>query len=107
MSAVTEVTDATFAAEVLGSPAPVLVDYWAAWCSPCKQLSPIVDELAADYAGRLKVCKLDTDANPSTAQSQGIMSLPTLQLFVGGELVANVAGGRTKGALIKLVDEHV
>jgi len=107
MSATVAVTDATFASEVLGSDLPVLVDYWADWCNPCKQLSPIIDELAAQYAGRMKFFKLDADANSQIPLQQGVMALPTLQIFVGGELVASVQGGKTKGALIKLIEEHL
>jgi thioredoxin 1 len=101
------VTDATFATEVLHADLPVLVDYWAQWCSPCKQLSPIIDELASKYAGQMKFCKLDTDANSATALQYGVMALPTLQIFVRGELEASVQGGKTKGAMVKLIEEHL
>jgi thioredoxin 1 len=107
MSAVTAVTDATFATEVLGADLPVLVDYWADWCSPCKQLAPIVDELATKYAGQMKFCKLDADANSAIPTRYGVMALPTLQIFVRGELQASVQGGKTKGALVKLIEEHL
>jgi thioredoxin 1 len=104
MSAVTDVTDATFATEVLGSDRPVLVDYWADWCSPCKQLSPIIDELARQYDGRLNFCKLDTNANTQIPIQQGVMALPTIQIFVGGHLVSSMQGGKTKAGLIKAID---
>jgi thioredoxin 1 len=107
MSNVTEVTDATFATEVMGSAQPVLVDYWAEWCSPCKQLSPIVEELAGNYAGKIKVCKIDTDANPNTALQQGVQALPTLQVIVNGQVVQSMQGGKTKTALSRILDEYV
>ena len=107
MSAAVAVTDATFATEVLGSDLPVLVDYWADWCNPCKQLAPIIDELATQYAGRMKFVKLDADANTKIPMQQGVMAMPTLQIFVGGELVEQVQGGKTKGALIKLIEAHL
>jgi len=105
MSAVTEVTDATFATEVLKSDKPTLVDYWADWCSPCKQLSPIIEELARDYGDRMKFCKLDTNANPQVPTERGVLSLPTLQIFVDGEVVKSLQGGKTKSALIKLIED--
>ncbi len=105
MSEVIDVTDATFAAEVLRSDKPTLVDYWADWCSPCKQLSPIIEELAQEYAGRIKFCKLDTNANPAVPAERGILALPTLQLYVDGEVVQSLQGGKTKRALIKLLDD--
>ena len=104
MSAVIEVTDTTFEAEVLGAPLPVLVDYWADWCAPCQQLSPIIEELANQYAGRVKFAKLDTNANTAIPIQQGVMALPTLQIYVRGELVASMQGGKPKGAIIKAIE---
>jgi thioredoxin 1 len=106
MSDVLEVTDATFATEVLGASTPVLVDYWADWCAPCKQLSPIVDELARHYAGKVKFCKVDTDANIGVATQQGVQALPTIQIFVGGQVVQSMQGGKTKTGLMKIIDEY-
>lgn len=107
MGAVEEVTDATFDERVLKSPMPVMVDYWADWCSPCKQIEPIVEELAATYGDRFRFVKLDTNVNPLTPASMGIMGLPTLQIFVGGTVVASMTGGKTKAALIKAVEQHL
>ena len=93
------VTDATFKEEVLDSHVPVLVDFWAAWCSPCKMIAPIVEELAGEYDGRIKVVKLDIDANPLTPGSLGVMSIPTLMLFVGGKAEQRIVGYQPKSGL--------
>lgn len=102
--AVIDVTDATFEAEVLGASKPVLVDYWADWCSPCRQLSPLVDELSEVYGDRMIFAKLDTNANPEIPTRQGVMALPTLQFFVDGQVVSSLQGGKTKAALIKAIE---
>lgn len=102
--AVIEVTDATFEAQVLNATKPVLVDYWADWCSPCRQLSPIVDELSQTYGDRMVFAKLDTNANPQVPMRQGVMALPTLQFFVNGQVVTSLQGGKTKSALIKAIE---
>ena len=107
MSAVTEVTDATFEAEVLRSEKPVMVDYWADWCSPCKQIAPIIEELSRQYGDRMSFVKLDTNANPTVPTQMGIMGLPTLQVFVGGQVVKSMTGGKTKAALVKVIEEYV
>ena len=107
MSEVAEVTDATFEQVVLRSPKPVLVDYWADWCAPCRQLSPIVDELAREYGDRVTFVKLDTNANPLTPTQYGVMGLPTLQLWSGGELVNSMTGGKSKNALIKALSAYL
>lgn len=107
MSQVIEVTDATFEAQVIGSSKPVLVDYWADWCAPCKQLSPIVEELAQAYGDRMVFAKVDTNVNQQVATSQGILSLPTIQIWQGGQLVKSLQGGKTKKALLKVIDEFV
>ena len=93
------VTDTTFKAEVLDSSIPVLVDFWAAWCSPCKMIAPIVEELAGEYAGRVKVTKLDVDANPVGPGQFGVMSIPTLLLFVDGKPEKRLVGYRPKASL--------
>ena len=93
------VTDATFKAEVLDSSIPVLVDFLAAWCSPCKMIAPIVHELAGEYEGRVKVTKLDVDANPVVPGQFGVMSIPTLLLFVGGKPEKRLVGYRPKASL--------
>ncbi|HSN42619.1 MAG TPA: thioredoxin domain-containing protein [Propionibacteriaceae bacterium] len=104
---VIHVTDATFDELVVKAPLPTLVDYWADWCAPCKQLSPIIEELAVAYEGRLNVVKLDTNVNPVIPTQQGVLGLPTLQLFVNGEVVKQLQGGKTKAQLIKAFDEYL
>src|SRR5437870_11314498 len=91
-----EVTDDNFESEVLKSGTPVLVDFWAEWCGPCKMIAPIVDELAKKYDGKLRVGKMDVDSEPNAAESLGIQGIPTLILFKGGQPVAQVVGYRTK-----------
>lgn len=107
MSNTVEVTDATFTDVVINSPKPVLVDYWADWCSPCKQLSPIIDELAAAHGDKVTFAKMDTNANPQVPASQGIMSLPTLQVWQGGQVVNVLTGSKSKAALLKALAEYL
>lgn len=107
MSKPIEVTDATFEAEVLKADLPVLVDFWAAWCGPCKMIAPIVEELAKDYAGKLKVCKLNVDENNQTAAQFGIMSIPTLMLFKGGKPVERLIGYMPKAKLVEKISPHL
>jgi len=99
------VTDATFAAEVLACPLPVLVDYWADWCAPCKQLKPIIEAFAAEFAGRVKVVALDANTNTAVPLTYGVNNLPTVQLFRHGEVVGVLAGSVTKGKLRQLLEE--
>ena len=106
MSTATAVTDQTFETEVLKSPVPVLVDFWAAWCGPCRAIAPIVDEIATEYAGKLKVVKLDTDESGDTAQKYQVMSIPTLLLFKGGQPVERVIGAMPKAALLNRIQQH-
>ena len=93
------VTDDTFKAEVLESDVPVLVDFWATWCGPCRMVAPILEELSDEYEGKIKIVKLDTDANQATTMAYGITSIPTLNVYSGGELVKTVIGARPKRAL--------
>ncbi len=100
-----QVTDQTFEAEVLKSPVPVLVDFWAAWCAPCKMIAPIVEELATEYDGKLKVGKLDVDANPSTSMQFGVMSIPTLIVFKDGKPAQRIVGYKPKANLKQSIDQ--
>ncbi len=101
---VVEVSDATFEQEVLQSNIPVLVDFWAAWCGPCRMVAPVVEQLAEEYEGRVKVAKLNVDENRNTAAKYGIMSIPTLLVFKGGEVTQRLIGFRPKPELAKALD---
>lgn len=105
MSQVIEVTDATFESVVVSSPTPVLVDYWADWCAPCKQLSPVIDDLAASYGDRITFATVDTNANQVIAADQGILSLPTIQVWRDGRVVRSLRGGKSRRALARVLDE--
>ena len=107
MSNVGDVSDATFEAEVLKSSIPVLVDFWAPWCGPCRAVAPVVDEIANEYKGRLKVLKLNTDENPKTAQSYRISGIPSLMVFKNGQPVEQVVGAVPKSTLSSAVEKHV
>ena len=102
-----EITDATFDEEVVQSDTPVVVDFWAEWCGPCKMIAPIVEELAGEYEGRVKFTKLDVDSNPQTAMQFGIRGIPTLLIFNEGKAVDQVVGAVPKSMLKKRVDEVV
>jgi len=95
------VTDESFAADVLGSTTPVLVDFWAAWCGPCKMVAPVLEEIAREKAGVLTVAKIDVDANPSTARDFQVVSIPTLILFKDGKPVTRIVEAKGKAALLK------
>jgi thioredoxin 1 len=101
------VTDASFKSDVLESPVPVLVDYWAEWCGPCKMIAPILDEIAKDYSGRLKVAKLNIDENPKTPGEYGIRGIPTLILFKGGNVEATKVGALSKSQLTSFIDSNL
>ena len=97
-------TDATFATDVLQSPTPVLVDFWGEWCGPCKALAPMLEQLADDYGGRLKVAKVELDRNQKTALAYGVRSAPTMMLFKNGQVQATQMGLVSKSQLAKVID---
>ncbi len=101
------VTSQTFDTEVLQSKEPVLVDFWAAWCGPCRIIAPVVEEIAGEYRGKLKVVKLDVDENNDISVRYGVQSIPTLLLFKGGELVERVIGARPKPMILSKVQPHL
>ncbi len=102
-----EVTGENFADEVKGSEQPVLVDFWAEWCGPCKMIAPLVDEIAEEYDGSLRVGKLDADAHQQVLMDYGIMGIPTLILFKGGEPVVRITGYQPKYKIVKQLQEHI
>lgn len=101
------VTDASFEEDVLKSDAPVLVDFWADWCGPCKMIAPILDEIAGEYAGKVKVTKLNIDENPGTPPKFGIRGIPTLMLFKGGNVEATKVGAVSKSQLTAFLDSNI
>jgi len=101
---VIELTDENFEAEVVNSDVPVLVDFWAEWCMPCRMIAPMVEDLAEEYAGRIKVGKLDTDASRETASKFGIQAIPSLLLFRGGQVIRKIVGLRSKNELKAEID---
>jgi len=94
------VTDATFAEDVLTSDKPVLVDFWAEWCGPCRLVSPVLEEIAAEHSEKLSVVKLNIDENPKTARDYQVMSIPTMSVFSGGKVVKSIIGARPKSAIL-------
>ncbi len=107
MTLIGDVTDQDFDAKVLQSETPVLVDFWAEWCVPCHMVSPVVEEIGREKAGVLRVAKLNIDDNPQVTRRFGVMSIPTLMLFVNGAEAARVVGARGKDALLKEIDPHL
>ena len=102
-----EVTDANFEEEVLKSEIPVLVDYWAVWCAPCRMIAPLVEEIAEEKEGTVKVVKMDVDSNPATATKFGIRSIPTLMIFKNGEVVDQIIGAVPKSMIEDKLKKHV
>ncbi len=102
-----EVSDASFAEQVLSSNKPVLVDFWATWCGPCRMVAPVLEEIAAEKSEQLTVAKLDVDANPETARSFQVVSIPTLILFKNGEPVKRIVGAKGKAALLRELSDNV
>jgi thioredoxin 1 len=102
-----EITDANFDQEVLKSDKPVLIDFWAVWCGPCKMVAPVVEEIASEYDGKLKVGKIDVDSNPEVSMKFGIRSIPTLMLFKGGKVVEQIIGAVPKRNLVDKVVPHI
>jgi thioredoxin 1 len=107
MSTAAQVTDSTFKQEVLDSEVPVLVDFWAPWCGPCRMVAPVVDEISAQYEGQLKVVKVNTDENPNVASQYGIRSIPTLMIFKGGQKVDMVVGAVPKTTLANTLEKYL
>ena len=106
-SQIIHVSDDTFETEVLNSSTPVLVDYWAEWCGPCKMIAPILDDVVGEYSGRLKVCKLNIDENPSVPPKFGIRGIPTLMLFKDGAVEATKVGALSKSQLTAFLDSNL
>jgi thioredoxin 1 len=102
-----KVTAANFNDVVLKSTTPVLVDFWAEWCGPCRAVAPILEEISNEYAGKIKIVKLNTDEEGSVAMKYGISSIPTMNLFVGGEVVKSIVGARPKPAIIRELSEYI
>ena len=104
---IVHVTDDNFENEVLQSAQPVLVDYWAEWCGPCKMIAPVLDEISSEYDGRVKIAKLNIDDNPNTPPRYGIRGIPTLMLFKGGEVEATKVGAVSKSQLTAFIDSNL
>ena len=104
---IVHVTDSSFETDVLQSDIPALVDFWAEWCGPCKMIAPILDEISAEYAGKIKVCKVDVDSNPETAAKFNVRGIPTLLVFKNGAVEATKVGALSTSQLIEFVDSQI
>jgi thioredoxin 1 len=107
MGATRAVTDETFEAEVLKSTKPVIVDYWAEWCGPCRQVSPVLEEIAKEHADKIDVVKLNIDENPAISQRYKIMAIPTMSVFKDGEVVKQIVGAKPKAALLRELADYI
>jgi thioredoxin 1 len=107
MSALKKVTDATFDEEVLKSDKPVLVDFWAEWCGPCRMIAPILEQISAEYGEKLEIVKLNTDENPETSTKYGVLNIPMLNVYVNGEVAKTIVGAKPKRALLKDLEDFI
>jgi thioredoxin 1 len=107
MSALKQVTDETFDGEVLKSDKPVLVDFWAEWCGPCRMVAPILEQIADEYGEKLEIVKLNTDQNPDTAARYGVLNIPMLNVYVNGEVVKTIVGAKPKRVLLKDLEDFI
>ena len=107
MGAIKSVTDSTFDAEVVSSPRPVIVEYWAPWCGPCRQVGPVLEAIATEIADRADVVKLNIDENPATSQRYQIMAIPTMSVFQNGQVVKQIVGAKPKAALLRELAEFI